>query len=497
MPDRLHPHPPRRWSRRDTLKLSGSSLVAAATAPVVVGTTASAAPPPPPAGAASPGRGAARNVILLIADGMSPSLLSIAQPFAERVRDQTQPLHWIAASRRPDAAAGLYDCGSANALVTDSAAAASAWSCGTRVDNGRLNVTPDGRALTPIAEPVQATGRRVGLVTTTRLTHATPAAFAAVHRNRNAEDDIATQFPGRADVLLGGGLRHFTPNGRDDGEDLVARYRDAGYAYWSHRDAVMRLSDADRVLGLFSPSHLPYTIDHRGDDALSRRVPTLEDMTRAALRLLARDDRGFLLQVEGGRVDHACHANDAAAALWDLLAFDDALGAALEFADGRRDTLVIVTTDHGNATPALNGMGPAYRETDGCFDRLARANRSFDWLQHQDAAGVDDPSVLADAVARHLGVRLSDGEARRVARAWREQPGLDDELNAQHRSRHALLAQALGNHTGVQFTGVSHTADWAPLHAVGPGAAAFAGHQLNTDLHRHMAAAMSLASVPS
>jgi alkaline phosphatase len=133
-----------------------------------------------------------------------------------------------------------------------------------------------------------------------------------------------------------------------------------------------------KVLGLFYDSHLPYTIDHIHSDALKRTVPTLAEMTRKALEILGDAPNGFLLQVEGGRVDHAAHANDAASIMWDQLAFDDAVEVVYEFVAKRDDTLMIVTSDHGNANPGLNGMGRRVRgveQGDGacCSTRNARS----------------------------------------------------------------------------------------------------------------------------
>src|SRR4029434_4694557 len=109
-----------------------------------------------------------------------------------------------------------------------------------------------------------------------------------------------------------------------------------------------------RVLGLFWSDHLPYTIDRNREPAMQSRVPTLAEMTSSALQNLSHSPDGFLLQVEGGRVDHAAHDNDAASMLHDQLAFDDAIGVALEFAKEHGDTLVIITTDHGTGNPGLS-----------------------------------------------------------------------------------------------------------------------------------------------
>ncbi len=215
---------------------------------------------------------------------------------------------------------------------------------------------------------MKARGYATGVVTTTRVTHATPATTYAHLCNRNGENTIAAQMvPGGEgynealgdgiDVVLGGGRRHFLPNDnggrRTDGRDLIAEMQDAGYQYASSTSELMNVADEDRVLGIFTSSDMSYELDR-----VAQQEPSLEEMTGKAIDMLHARDSGFFLMVEGGRIDHALHASNAKRALTDGIAFDNAIAAALEKMEaidpGLENTLIVVTADHDH-TLVING----------------------------------------------------------------------------------------------------------------------------------------------
>jgi alkaline phosphatase len=349
--------------------------------------------------------------------------------------------------------------------------------------NGSVNVLPDGRRLTPIGVLARQSGRQVGLVTTTTITHATPAGFVAVHPSRDDEAAIATQYLNAADVLLGGGRKFFDGALRTDRRDLLAEFAAAGYDVSDSRAALVSTTTARRLLGLYGAGHLPYVIDRRLDASLET-VPTLAEMATAALGVLGNARRGFLLQIEGGRVDHAAHANDAAAALWEMLAFDDALGVALDYARRTADTLVVVTSDHGNSNPGLNGLGNNYDGSTRGFEILAGFRASSGTLlqrlrEERDSQGRIRPARVSDVILDLCGLKLSAEDAATLAAA--AGGPLPSELNSQHANASGIFAQVLGNHTGIGWTGMSHTSDVTMVLATGPGQERFAGLQLNTE----------------
>ena len=469
-------------TRRRLLKAG----VLAPVLPLCAGSAAAAAPDTQPAFRSE--RIRPRRVIMMVSDGMSPSVPLLAERFSVITRQRGT--HWQQLARTCGTVHGLMDMSSLESPVTDSAAASSAWGSGMRVNNGSINVLPDGRVLTPIGPLVRDTGRTLGLVTTTRMTHATPAGFVAAVQRRDDEDAIARQYLGAVDLLLGGGMMHFAPERRTDGDDLLARFRDDGYAVITHAADLPTGSVPSRMIGLFDGDHLPYTIDRAQSAVLQRRVPTLAELTKTALRALTQNPHGFLLQIEGGRVDHAAHANDAAAMLHDQLAFDDALGVALSFIGEHGDTLLIVTTDHGCANPGLNGMGARYQSSGEHLKRCAPIRSSLERLESLARAMHRDPGDITDDHLRALitpatDLALSDDEAERLRRALQRDRALD--ANQQQRCFLSQLGQIIGNHTGIQWTGVSHTADPSLLMATGPGSTALHGFQDGTALFGHLA----------
>ncbi|MCX7687799.1 MAG: alkaline phosphatase [Fimbriimonadales bacterium] len=453
-----------KWTRREILRLGFAGATGLALSRLAL---------------ASPSQrrsdGKVKNIIFMVSDGMSAGVPSLTDEFGKLVRGKGS--FWYQLLQSPEATLGFFDMASLNSLVTDSSSASSSWGSGSRIFNGAVNVLPDGTRLTPIAHIVKNAGKKVGLVTTTRITHATPAGFAAVQPNRDDEDDIAPQYKGIVDVLMGGGLRHYAPDQRKDKRNLIEEYQQAGYTYWNRREQVLSSERPEKVLGLFYGSHLPFTIDHIHSDTLKQSVPTLAEMTRKALEILSQSREGFLLQVEGGRVDHAAHANDAAAIFWDQLAFDDAIEVVYEFASKRDDTLVIITSDHGNSNPGLNGMGVEYGDSNKAFARLTQARCSFELLPSH-LRGADTDKVRA-VIREQIGLEINGEEASALANALANR--MPPIWNAQHRNLQGLLGEILSNYNGIGWTGTSHTADYVWVTALGTGREEFHGLVRNTD----------------
>jgi len=460
------------FSRRDWMK-----------AALIAGTAATL--PTPRASAQTPAASGKkiRGVIFMVSDGMSPGVLSMAEAYSQLTRKRGTRWNQLYSDRT--ATRGLMDTASANSLVTDSAAASSAWGGGERVNNGAINMRPDGRPLDPLAHVLGKKGVRIGLVTTATITHATPAGFAAVCSERGNEEEIATQYLKTVDVLLGGGTGYFSAAERPDKRDLSGEFAAAGYGVVTDRDGLLA-SKSEKLLGTFYSGHLPYSLDRDNNDELKAKVPTLTEMANAALTRFLESGKPFLLQVEGARIDHAAHRNDIGALLHDQLAFDDALARVIELTAHRDDILVIATSDHGNANPGLNGNGSGYKNTTAMFQTIPKQKASYEALfsEWEKTGKKDDPATLASLVSLKLGFPLKSEETTALLEIFAKRPVI--EWNEQLAKPEGLLGQFAGNHNGVGWTSTSHTSDYTITSALGAQSDRFTGIIRNSDVYGHL-----------
>lgn len=326
----------------------------------------------------------ARNVILFVGDGMGVSTVTAARIYAGQERGVDGESFDLTMDSAPHTAfSRTY---SHDYQIADSASTATALVSGVKTRSGVLGVSSDvplgdcaaeeGRSVTSLFEIAEGAGMATGIVSTARITHATPASTYAHTAHRNWENDtVAAADEGGAcvdiarqliewpagdgfEIVLGGGRANFLPNTiadpeipaimgqRSDGRDLTAEWAARpGNAYvWNAEQlAAADLAGGARVLGLFGPSHMAYEIDRAADPA---GEPSLAEMTAAAIGRLRQSPNGFVLMVEAGRIDHGHHEGRARRALADAVALDDAIKRALELAGN--DTLIIATADHSH-----------------------------------------------------------------------------------------------------------------------------------------------------
>jgi len=326
----------------------------------------------------------ARNIIIFVGDGMGVSTVTAGRIYAGQKRGLDGESYRLAMDKLPHLA--LSKTYAHDGQVSDSAATATAILSGVKTNLRTLGLTQsaqfgncsssEGAGTDSLFDLAERQGLSTGLVSTARITHATPAAAYAESASRNWEDDTASGLAAPCkdiaiqlvdweegdglELAMGGGRRHFRTEDADDpevedrggartdGRDLTAE--------WTAKSAEHRViygqgafentnfDSETKVLGLFEPSHMQYEFD-RVDDKLGE--PSLAELTRAAITRLSRNDSGYMLLVEGGRIDHAHHGTNAARALEDTDAFDLAVAAALEMTSSE-DTLIIVTADHSH-----------------------------------------------------------------------------------------------------------------------------------------------------
>lgn len=479
-------------------------------------------------GCAPPESPRAKNVILFIGDGFGMNQLALGMAYAAEVRGRPLRMSELAEA----GSAGYSIPFSYARITTDSAAAATQMATGRRVLTETLSVDPESAEPIPtILEWAEERGLATGLVSNMRLTHATPAAFAVHAKSRYVpEAEIADQLFGEppVEVLLGGGGRAMIPaettlgesvpglpagtdgpSNRSDDRNLIAEARERGFAVVGDRAGLEAARGAERLVGIFAASHLPYVLD-RSWEGLDDSVPTLSELTEAAIASLEGNEAGFFLVVEGGRIDYAGHDNDAGALLAEILDFDEAIGTAFDFARGREDTLVLVTADHGTGgfsfTYAGGGPGPLpeavswdYRagpEMAGTrhLEMLAAQRRSLIEAMPEISSPATADSVLA-VIEEATGIRLSEDEAEDLAGQLNEEELAPHDFPAFYLDPVsipvALAARKLANHTQVVWSTGGHTSEAVLLLGFGPGADGVLGFGLNTRVHEIIRSALA------
>ncbi len=277
------------------------------------------------------------SVILMIGDGMGLEHLKLAE-WVEYGKNANINLTMVMDLTH------LIITESADSLITDSAAAATAMATGVKTNNNWVSIAPDGTELETVLEKVQQNGKSTGIVTTTPLQHATPAAFMTHTESRNEFSSIAQQIVENAgvNVLLGGGRSFFTETQLDFMEEK-------GYTLVEDRTSMIDVTSGD-ILGLFSEGDMEF--EDTRDFTLT---PSLAEMTGKALEILSQDPNGFFLMVEGGRIDHAGHDHNKVGVALETIAFDLAVSRAYSYAAQVPNTLLIVTADHETGGLMITG----------------------------------------------------------------------------------------------------------------------------------------------
>lgn len=432
---------------------------------------------------------APKYVFYFVGDGLGASQRQAAEYFMQ-VKNDDKDLKLVM-NQFP--VAGMNTTHSADTLVTDSAAAGTALASGHKTGNGMIAMLPNGEPVKTLVEAANEKGMGTGVVSTMRLTHATPASFVAHNPSRYNANDIALDLvKSDVDYFAGGGYRHFLPKGskhgskRKDDKNLVKEFYNKGYKTFVTEAATPKFrtykpAAEDKVFAAFTYSHLPYDIDR------SEKLPSLAEMTEKGIQHLSQKENGFFMMVEGGRIDYAAHANDPAGVIHDVLALDKAIERAYDFYKKHpEETLIVVVGDH-----ETGGFGLGFGN-----DYFLKMEQLLDVKASMDMVGYDgDREALYQTLADKFGLNdLTDEEKAQIEKA------MDMDDNGKNVPNgpswmspvNATVAHIISERVNVQWTTWAHTGTSIPLSAVGASAESFGGYKDNTELAKTMANILGL-----
>ncbi|MBA7492040.1 hypothetical protein ES702_02589 [subsurface metagenome] len=445
-----------------------------------------------------------RNLVFMVSDGMGPTSLEMTRSYRQHVdvlpEDDILILdkHLIGSSRTK----------SSNSWITDSAAGATAFSCGFKSYNGAISVLSDHTPCGTVLEAAKKAGYMTGLVVTTRITDATPACFAAHVNSRAYEDIIAEQLVGShplgqvVDVIIGGGRCHFLPNTtagscRSDNTDVVKLAKKKhGFNYIDNRKDFDNLDAEGAIklplLALLADTDIPYEIDRVH---VSDTYPSEYEMAKlalAALEAATKDsDKGFFLMIEGSRIDHAGHGNDPAAQVHEVLMHDKTFSHVLNFLE-KSDTpgVLVSTSDHETGgLSAGRQIGFAYPQYKWFPEVLANASHSASYLGHK----------YADFLASKVGQKATHKQKAKYIRheLFEKDFGiynaLDEEINSIINATifwppSYIFADVISQRADIGWSTHGHTAVDVNIYASdAQHARALVGNHENTDVGKFLA----------
>ncbi|MDH5432730.1 MAG: alkaline phosphatase [Gammaproteobacteria bacterium] len=404
-----------------------------------------------------------KNVILMIGDGMGPSVMKAYRMYKDNgesnVENKTEFDHYLIGSVNTNP-------NDRDGNITDSAASATAYATGIKTYNGAISVDINQKRLETVLEIAKKHGKSTGLVATSEINHATPAAFATHTDSRRNKLEIANQFYDNqinnqpvTDVILGGGLDFFARQDRN----LVSAFQSKGYQFVSNKTQLEKVkSDSKKLLGLFAPVAMAKKWDR------DENTPSLSLMTDKAIDVLSRNPKGFFLMVEGSQIDWAGHGNDIVSVLSEMEDFEAAVKTAMDFARKDKNTLVIVTADHatGGLSLGLKADGKAY------YQWGVELLKTFKYTPFKIIELAKHSGNLAEELKKASQIKLTADEITSLNKV-----DLTDD-----RTVYYVLNQLISNKTYTGWTTSGHTAVDVNLYAFGPGSNQLAGHRDNTEI---------------
>ncbi|KAL2855953.1 alkaline-phosphatase-like protein [Aspergillus pseudoustus] len=437
----------------------------------------------------------AKNVIYIVPDGYGPASQNMARDLASLIETGTTgtnpEIHELPVD---DLAIGRVRTHSANRMITDSAASGTAFAAGHKSYNGAISVTPEGLPVGSILEAAKLKGLKTGLVSTTSISDATPAVYAAHVANRGSQPLIAEQELGYShplgpmvDLLLGGGRCNFTPRGaqgscRSDDVDLLEYADSQGFTVATTRAEFKTLEKAPLpILGLFNDGSMRYEMDRR----IEQDEPSLLEMTQTAVNTLHRATnrrgKGFFLMIEAARIDHAGHDNDPANHAHETWMYNDVIAWVRDWIDSHPDTILLSAADHETGGLTLSGYDPLpLRNT-----THSRAYLQALWDADRPSNEAEQRVYLVSTILPLAGLEnASDAEIDAILAASSIGSG---------------VAALLSSRAGVHWSTGGHTSVDVTLHGYAAGRvkraalrADLAGGWDNTELPRYIEAVLRL-----
>lgn len=451
--------------------------------------------------------GRAKYVFLFIGDGMAMSQISAAEVFSTARSSKDINVTKLRFTRFP--VSGLTTTFDAGTFITDSASAGTAIATGNKTLSGVINMDAGKtQKFKTIAEYARDAGKKIGIVSSVTLNHATPASFYAKVPSRGNYYDIACQMADSGFDYFAGGLVDQRTGKNKDKQDAVEIAKAAGYLYVDSNEGFNALKKgAGKVIAVTphpqDSGAMKYEIDRKTDEL------SLADYTKKGIELLDNPN-GFFLMVEGGKVDWACHANDAGAAIYDVLSLDAAIRAALDFAAAHSgETLIVVTGDHETGGLAIGFAGTQYATF---FDKVALQKRSYVAFdsevlipyKEKTTANAAKLADLIPAIRNSFGIdfnELSDFQKEQIEFAFQRSMGNEQQrsfaedqylLYGGYEPLTVKLTQIMNQTAGIGWTSYAHTGVPVPTFASGVHQEFFSGYYDNTDIFRKLASAMGI-----
>lgn len=442
-----------------------------------------------------------KNIIVMIGDGMGPAHVGLLESYARFAPNSIYQGQSTALNRLAQQSHSYLSLTSAHqSLVVDSACSATQLATGVPCRSEMIGLDIHGNAVETVAELAQRQGKVVGLVSDTRITHATPAAFGAHQAHRSMESAIAQDLiNNRFELLLSGGLGFFIPHNTDllndnlrnqiqqaglpisskrqDDTNLLEQALASGYQLALSKNQLAEMTSLP-VLGLFQNSVMPDAISEQQNS--QRNYPSLKEMTDKALQLLGEHPQGFFLMVEVGQIDWAAHNNDAGGLLHEMLKLDEVLSTVLSWVQSRQDTLIVLTADHETGgfgfsyhDANLPGSAQAFK-TDHNFvhpevlDKLYQQSKGSYFILQDIMANpeTDQAALLQNEVRTHLGLELTKTQAQAVLAA--EFNDYDDFFVYREEKPLNKLAAITASERGIVWSTGTHTAMPVPVFIMGP-----------------------------